>query len=70
MNEFKYPYFVSYSYANRFGRAGYGMIEIYCKKPVETFDDVKEFINTIKKYNPKLDNIVILNYIPLKELSE
>lgn len=67
-NKLRYPYFVSYSHVDRFGRGGNGMIEIFCDRPVETFDDVMEFITTIKKGNSNLDNIIILNYIPLKEI--
>lgn len=64
-NSLKYPYFVSYSHVNKYGRGGNGMIELFCDRPVETFEDIKGFTEAIKRCSPNLDNIIILNYIPL-----
>lgn len=61
-----YSYFVSYSYQQKDGLNGQGMVNIYKNDPIESYLDVVQIANDLAKKND-FATVIINNYIKLEK---
>lgn len=64
----KHYFFVAYQFNTKDGRSGFGHTSITTTYKLETMTEIHRISNDIKESNDMFEQIVILNFIPIRGL--